>query len=149
MLLTSPSFENEGFIPRKFSCEGGDINPELQIQNVPDGALSLALIVHDPDAPMPGGFTHWVIWNIDPATTLIKEESVPPGAVEGANGAGKSGYRGPCPPTGHGVHHYHFRLYALDASLELPAATKVDDLETDIEKHLIDSADLVGLYRRE
>ncbi len=148
MLLTSPSFENEGFIPKKFSCEGGDINPELQIQNVPDGALSLALIVHDPDAPLSGGFVHWVVWNINPATTLIKEESVPPGAVEGTNGAGKIGYFGPCPPPGHGVHHYHFRLYALDAQLELSAVTTAYDLEIEIKQHLIDSADLVGLYSR-
>jgi Raf kinase inhibitor-like YbhB/YbcL family protein len=148
MILTSPSFENNGPIPKKFSCEGGDINPELQIQNVPPGTQSLALIVHDPDAPMKGGFTHWVLWNIDPAQPVIKEESMPPGAVEGTNGAGKIGYMGPCPPPGHGTHHYQFRLYALDVPLELPPSTKATDLEAEIEKHLIESADLVGLYSR-
>jgi Raf kinase inhibitor-like YbhB/YbcL family protein len=148
MLLTSPSFENNAEIPRKFSCDGGDINPELQIQNVPDGTKSLALVMHDPDAPLPGGFTHWVMWNIDPAVPYIKDESVPPGAVEGMNGAGKVGYLGPCPPPGHGVHHYQFRLYALDSLLELPATAKVTDLEAEIEKHLIETAELVGLYER-
>lgn len=124
------------------------MNPELQIQNVPGGAKSLALIVHDPDAPVPGGFTHWVVWNIDPTAAYIKDESVPPGAVEGTNGAGKVGYMGPCPPPGHGTHHYQFRLYALDSLLDLPATTKAAGLEAEIEKHLLETAELVGLYGR-
>jgi Raf kinase inhibitor-like YbhB/YbcL family protein len=148
MLLTSPSFENNAAIPKKFSCEGGNINPELQIQNVPAGTKSLALIVHDPDAPIEGGFTHWVIWNIDPAQPFIKEESVPPGAVEGMNGAKKIGYMGPCPPPGHGTHHYQFRLYALDSRLDLPLTTTVIELDAEIKKHLLESTDLVGLYSR-
>ena len=143
MILTSPSFKNDNApIPRKFTCDGGGINPEFQIQNVPAGAKSLALIVHDPDAPVAGrpgraslaslshrrsgpiagGFFHWALWNIGPQTTLIKEESAPPGAAEGLNGAGKPGYTPPCPPTGHGIHHYHFKLYALDMALDLPRA---------------------------
>ena len=148
MIITSPSFENNAPIPKKFSCEGGDINPELQIQNIPAGTKSLALILHDPDAPLPGGFTHWVVWNIDPMTMLIKEESIPPSSVEGMNGAGKVGYMGPCPPPGHGVHHYQFRLYALDDMLELSSTTKAADLEAEIEQHLIEAAELVGLYER-
>lgn len=148
MLLTSPSFEHNASIPRKFSCEGGDINPELQIQNVPAEAKSLALIMHDPDAPVPDGFTHWVAWNIKPTATMIKEESVPSGAVEGLNGAGKVGYMGPCPPPGHGIHHYQFRLYALDAPLQLPETTKAAELEVEIKKHLLETAELVGLYSR-
>src|SRR5271157_1153410 len=106
MLLTSPSFEQGTAIPRKFTCDGGGINPELQIQNVPENTRSLTLILHDPDAPIPGGFTHWVVWNIDPKTVLIKEESVPPGAREGLNGARRESYAAPCPPPGHGVHNY-------------------------------------------
>jgi Raf kinase inhibitor-like YbhB/YbcL family protein len=148
MLLTSPSFESGAVIPKKFTCDGGNMNPELQIQNVPAGTQSLALILHDPDASMPGGFTHWVVWNIDPALPLIKEESIPPGASEGLNGSSKVGYIGPCPPPGHGTHHYQFRLYALDSPLELPETAKVTDLEGEIEKHLIETAELVGLYSR-
>ncbi len=148
MILTSPSFENGGFIPKKFTCDGGNINPELHIQNIPPGAKSLALIMHDPDAPMPGGFTHWVVWNIDPASPMIKEESVPPGASEGMNTRG-SGYTGPCPPLGHGVHHYQFRLYALDSPLELSTEATAGVLEAEIEKHLLETAELVGLYGRE
>ena len=149
MILTSPSFENDAAIPRKFSCDGGDFNPELQIQNVPADTKSLALIVHDPDAPRAGGFTHWVVWNINPAIPLIKEESVPPGATEGTNSADKIGYMGPCPPPGHSEHHYQFRLYALDTLLDLPETTQAADLEAKIEEHLLETAELVGLYGRQ
>jgi len=155
MLLTSPSFKNGEYIPKKFSCDGstsltaggGEINPELQIQNVPNGAKSLALILHDPDAPIAGGFTHWLVWNIDPQTVTIKEESVPPGSIEGKNDGGKYGYVGPCPPPGN-PHHYHFKLYVLDAVLELPKEATKADLEAEIGKHVLVETDLVGLYKR-
>ncbi len=137
MLLISPSFESNGMIPKKFSREGGDINPELQIQHVPGGAKSLALIMHDPDAPLPGGFTHWVVWNISPMTTVIKEESVPPGASEGMNGR-SPGYAGPYPPPGHGIHHYEFYLYALDVVLDLPSATGKAELEAAMNTHILE-----------
>lgn len=146
MLLTSPAFEEGGEIPKKYTCDGGDINPALEIQNVPVGAKSLALILHDPDAPITGGFTHWVVWNIKPNTMLIKDESVPPGSVEGWNGGGKTGYMGPCPPNG--MHHYHFQLYALDDVLDLPAESGAEVLLAEIEKHLIDKTELIGLYGR-
>lgn len=148
MLITSPSFENNAPIPRKFTCDGGGINPEFQIQNVPEGAKGLALVLHDPDAPIKGGFFHWVVWNIDPETVLIKEESVPPGAVEGLNSAGRPGYAAPCPPPGHGVHHYHFRLYALDTVLDFPAATSVSGLVAAMAGHILAETDLVGTYER-
>ncbi len=146
MILISPAFDNDTVIPKKYTCDGGDINPELQIQNVPHGTKSLALIVHDPDAPMKGGFTHWVVWNIDPETSVIKEESVPPDAIEGRNGAGRIGYMGPCPPSG--MHHYHFQLYALNAKLNLPATSSLGEIEAQIDGHLISQTDLVGLYER-
>ena len=147
MLLTSPAFEDGGMIPQKYTCDGGDINPVLEIQNVPGEAQSLALILHDPDAPVAGGFTHWVVWNIDPGTSLIKDESVPPGSEEGMNGAGKNGYMGPCPPPG-APHHYHFQLYALDAKLDLPGTATGNDLLKEIAKHKIAETELVGLYGR-
>ena len=151
MILTSPSFENGEMIPKKFTCDGGGINPELQIQNVPAGAKSLALIVHDPDAPdpaapRPGGFLHWTVWNIDPRTTLIKEESVPPGSVEGKNGAGETGYFNPCPRKG--THRYRFKLYALDAMLDIPDSVTLSVLEEEIRSHLLAETELVGLYSR-
>lgn len=123
------------------------MNPELQIQNVPEAAKSLALVLHDPDAPMEGGFTHWVVWNINPKTTLIKEESVPPGSAEGRNGAGKNAYIGPCPPSG--THHYHFMLSALDATLDLPPSAGKDELEAEIAKHLVEKTELIGLYEKQ
>lgn len=147
MTIQSPSFENNGMIPKKFSGEGVNINPELRIRDVPAGARSLALIMHDPDAPRPGGFTHWVMWNIAPMTTVINEGSVPPGAREGKNGRGTS-YLGPYPPPGHGIHHYEFHLYALDTPLDLPATAGKAELETEVRKHLIEEAELVGLYER-
>ncbi len=154
MIVTSPSFENDGYIPERFTCDGstaltasgGDINPELDISGVPAETKSLALIVHDPDAPMAGGFTHWLVWNINPKTPVIKEESVPPGSLEGKNDSGKIGYIGPCPPSG--VHHYHFTIYALSAIIDLKSGSDKKSLESEINKHLIAQADLVGLYQR-
>jgi Raf kinase inhibitor-like YbhB/YbcL family protein len=148
MILTSPSFEDGAPIPQKFTCDGGGINPEFQIQNVPESAKSLALIIHDPDAPISGGFFHWVVWNIGPQTTLIKEESAPPGATEGLNGARRAGYAAPCPPPGHGVHHYHIKLYALDTMLDLPGTTAAFGLAAAMAGHVLAETELVGTYER-
>jgi Raf kinase inhibitor-like YbhB/YbcL family protein len=148
MIITSSLFDDGGMIPRKFTGDGGDMNPELLVQNMPAEAQSLALILHDPDAPTPGGFTHWVVWNIDPRTSIIKEESIPPGSVEGTNDAGRVGYFGPCPPPG-APHHYHFQLYALDAILDLPEAAPVAALRKAIDAHVVAHAELVGCYGRE
>ncbi len=148
MLLTSPQFNNNADIPQKFTCDGGDINPELQIHNVPEGAESLALIVDDSDATRGGSFTHWLVWNISPGTTSIKQESVPPGAIEGTNDFPNLGYGGPCPPKGSAPHHYHFKLYALDAKLDLPQGSEKSGLEAEISKHLLSQTELIGLYNR-
>lgn len=147
MIITSASFDDGGTIPEKFTWDGGDMNPELLIQNVPAEAQSLALIMHDPDAPMPGGFTHWTVWNIKPTMTLIKEESIPPGSVEGETDARSVGYHGPKPTPG-APHHYHFSLYALDAILDLAEGASVAALRKAIDAHAIAHAELVGLYGR-
>ncbi len=147
MIITSPSFVDGGGIPRKFTCDGGDINPELQIQNVPDGTKCLALVVHDPDASNGGDFVHWVVWGIDPGASLIKEESVPPGAWEGVNDAGRPGYMGPCPPPGP-AHRYEFRLYALRAMPDLPQGSSRDAFMEAIGGSVIAEAALTGLYAR-
>lgn len=147
MIITSSAFDDGGNVPQKFTCAGGDINPELLLHNVPEGARSLALVLHDPDAPMAGGFTHWTVWNIDPQTVIIKEESIPPGSVEGKNSAGKVGYIGPCPPPG-APHRYYFRLYALDERLDLPPGAPVDALQQQVDAHTIATAELVGVYKR-
>jgi len=145
MKIISPTFAHQNPIPSQYTCDGGDINPTLQITEVPSQAKSLALIMDDPDAPG-GTFTHWLMWNIDPATTLIEEGSRPEGVVEGVNSASETRYIGPCPPSG--MHHYHFKLYALDSMLDVPSKTSKTHLEEEIKKHLIKSAELVGTYQR-
>jgi Raf kinase inhibitor-like YbhB/YbcL family protein len=148
MIMTSSAFDDGANIPKKFTCDGGDFNPELLIQNIPIETKSLAIILHDPDAPQKGGFTHWIVWNIDPGTSLIKEESVPPGSVEGKNSADQVGYMGPCPPPG-SPHRYYFYLYALDDMLEIPENTTAEVLRGEIDKHVIANAELIGIYGRE
>lgn len=149
MIITSSSFDDGGMIPKKFTCDGGDMNPELLVQNVPAEAQSLALVLHDPDAPKEGGFTHWTVWNIDPRTSIIKEESIPPGSAEGTNDAGRVGYAGPCPPPGAEPHHYHFQLYALDAVLDFQEGAPVAAVKKEIAAHTVAAAELVGRYARE
>ena len=147
MIITSPSFNNGEKISQKFTCDGGDINPELHIQNVPESAQSLALIMDDPDATRGVTFTHWLVWNISPVTALIKQESRPPGSIEGRTDFDRTGYGGPCPPTGK-PHRYFFKLYALDGILDLPEGSGKAELESEINKHLIEKAELIGTYGR-
>ena len=143
--LVSPAFKHNELIPKKYTCDGKDINPPLLIENIPSGAKSLALIVDDPDAPV-GTWVHWVVWNINPDTREIKEDSVPKGAQQGVNDFRKNDYGGPCPPSG--THRYFFKLYALDTMLNLSSKTKKGDLEGAMKGHILEKAELVGLYRR-
>jgi len=145
MKITSPVFKNNELVPPKYTCSGFDINPPLEISDVPKEAKSLALIVEDPNAAV-GTWLHWIIWNIKPETTLIEENSLPPEAVEGMTDFGSAGYGGPCPPAG--THHYYFKLYALDKKLDLKKNSSRDDLEKAISGHVVDSAELIGLYKR-
>lgn len=145
MKLTSPAFEHNGSIPSQYTCDGANINPALQIAEIPEGAQSLVLIMDDPDAPM-GTWVHWTIWNIDPKITEIAENSVPSGGVEGITSFGKSGYGGPCPPSG--THHYVFKLYALDTKLDLAASIDAKSLEQAMSGHVLDQVELIGLYSR-
>ncbi len=145
MKLESPAFENNGFIPKKYTCDGQDFSPPLLISEVPKSAKSLVLIVDDPDAPM-GTFTHWTVWNIPPNTTEFQENSLPQGAIEGLTSWGKTGWQGPCPPSGQ--HRYFFKLFALDQVLELKAGASLSQLKSAMEGHIIDRAELVGLYQR-
>ncbi|MDP3732326.1 MAG: YbhB/YbcL family Raf kinase inhibitor-like protein [Candidatus Omnitrophota bacterium] len=142
MKLTSPEFNNNGFIPKKFTCEGMDINPALIIEDLPANAKSLALIVDDPDAPM-GTWVHWVVYNI-PIISRIEEDSV--AAEQGMNNFGRGDYGGPCPPSG--THRYFFKIYALDADLNLKAGLNKQALEKAMQGHILDKAELVGLYKK-
>ena len=142
--ISSPAFSNNGSIPAKYSCEGEEVSPSLVITGFPSGTKSLALILHDPDAPAPGGFTHWVVWNIDPSANKIPENFK--GAEQGLNGAKQTGYKGMCPPSG--THHYHFKVYALDTKLELDKNTDKAGLENSMKGHILSEGDLVGLYKK-
>ncbi len=146
MKLNSSAFENNQLIPAKYTCDGEDISPPLEISGVPEGSQSLVLIVDDPDAPM-GTWDHWIVWNINPSTSSIEENSVPEEAIEGMNSFGKQPYGGPCPPSG--THHYHFKLYALDTKLELDSSSEKKDVEKAMENHILDRAELIGLYQRQ
>jgi Raf kinase inhibitor-like YbhB/YbcL family protein len=143
--LESNAFEHAQAIPTRHTCDGDDLSPELRWSNVPDGAESLALVVDDPDAPR-GVFTHWVAWGFDPGEEGLGEgESAP---REGRNDFGAVGYRGPCPPPGHGRHRYVFRLYALVGEPGLEAGAGKADLERAIEGHVLTIAELVGTCER-
>lgn len=146
MKLTSPEFEDQGDIPLKFTCDGEDINPRLEISNIPDRAESLALIVEDPDAPG-GTFTHWTAWNISPDTEVIEENSVPTDAIEGMTDFGDAGYGGPCPPSG--THRYFFKIYALGQKVNLESGAGKSDLETAIKERVVDSDELMGNYSKQ
>jgi len=144
MQITSPAFQNNGKIPSRYTCDGKNISPPLIISGVPENAQSLALISDDPDAPV-GLWVHWIMWNIDPKTTEIKENSVPEGAVQGVTSFGDAKYGGPCPPSG--THRYFFKLYALDTKLDLPKTADKNALEAAMKNHILAKAEIIGLYR--
>jgi len=145
MKISSSTFANNSFIPSKYTCDGQDINPSLKIENVPAEAKSLVLIVDDPDAPM-GTWVHWTVWNINPETTEILENSLPKEAVEGMTDFGKPGYGGPCPPSG--THRYFFKIYALDRILALEKGSSLEKLGEEMKDHILDKTQLIGLYQR-
>jgi len=145
MKITTTAFQEGGNIPSKFTCDGADANPPLRFEGVSAEAKSLALIVDDPDAP--GGlFTHWLVWNIDPKTTAVEENSAPSNSVQGKNDFGKSGYGGPCPPSG--THRYFFKIFALDRQLDLAAGSKRAQLDAQMRGHIIAQGELMGRYSR-
>ena len=144
MKITSSAFQEGSNIPLKFTCDGSDTSPPLQITGVPSEAKSLVLIADDPDAP--GGlFTHWLVWNVPPQTNAIAEGSAPKG-VKGTNDFGKSGYGGPCPPSG--THRYLFKVFALDRELDLRAGAKRNQVDAAMKDHVIAQGELVGRYAR-
>ena len=142
MKVTSPEFDHNGYIPPKFTCQGDDINPEIIIEDIPQGAQSLALIADDPDAPM-GTWVHWVVYDM-PVANRIAENSIP--GKQGHNDFGRYNYGGPCPPSG--THRYFFKMYALDAKLDLEEGIDKKDLEEAMEGHVLASAELIGLYKK-
>lgn len=143
MRIVSPAFKHLQPIPKKFTCEGENISPPLNVADVPKNVKSLALIMEDPDNPL-GTKTHWIAWNIEPITRIFQE-----GAkleCEGKNGNNMIGYAGPCPQQG--SHRYFFKLFALDAKLELAAGSSKQELESAMQGHIIDQAEYIGTYQK-
>ena len=145
--ITSPAFSPLETIPQKYTSDGENVSPTLEWEKIPPETKQLALICHDPDAPLPFGFTHWTIYNIPPDVEAIAEGEGNK-YTEGLNTSGSNGYTGPAPPEGHGVHHYYFWLYALDRALDLKAGLSREELLEAIADYVIAQARLVGIYQR-
>ena len=147
--ISSPAFANGQRIPTKYTADGDDISPPLDWSDAPAGTRSFLLVVEDPDAPG-GAFHHWGLYN-------LRSRGVPEGFATGdreddiltaINDFGEAGYRGPAPPRGHGTHHYHFKVAALDATIDPPAWAKVPDVWRVAREHIIGEAELIGTYAR-
>jgi len=144
MKITSV-FENNSKIPSKYTCDGNNISPPLEISEIPENAKTLAIIVDDPDAPM-GTWLHWAIWNIEVNKSSI---SISEGEAPGTQGETNSGgveYSGPCPPRG--THRYFFKVYALNATLDLEEGASKKELENAMQEHILDKAEIIGLYSK-
>jgi hypothetical protein len=141
LTVKSSAFANGNYISEKYTCEGENYNPEIEVENIPAGAKSLALIMDDTESPN-GEFVHWVMWNI-PVKGKINEKIAP--GVQGKNSKKENKYYGPCPPNG--IHKYHFKIYALDKNLDLPASTDKAALLKAMEGHILANGELVGQYK--
>jgi Raf kinase inhibitor-like YbhB/YbcL family protein len=150
--ISSPSFQNGAEIPKKFTCDGADVSPELQWTSPPSGTQSFALISDDPDAPA-GTWTHWVLFDLSAQASSLPEnvskiDELPTGGRQGRNDFRKIGYGGPCPPAGK-PHRYFFKLYALDTKLDLKPGASRQELEQAMQNHILGKAELVGRYQRQ
>lgn len=153
--LTSRAFTEGGEIPKRCTCEGEDVSPDLAWSDLPEGTRSLALIVDDPDAPDPAApkmvFDHWLLYNIPPEVGSlpagVTRTGLPAGTQEGVNSWGRTGYGGPCPPIGR--HRYFHRLYALDAQLDGLSEPTKDQLLLAMDGHILAHTELVGTYQKE
>ncbi len=154
MQLTSTAFDPDSTIPRRYTGDGDDVSPPLAWSGAPQAA-QFALICDDPDAPTAEPFVHWVIYGIPGQSNALpqavatnKQLDQPAGALQGINSFSTIGYRGPAPPRGHGLHHYHFKLYALDQALDLPGGADKKKLLAAMRGHIVAESELVGTYQR-
>lgn len=149
--VSSPSFQNGEEIPKKFTCEGADVSPELEFISPPANAQSFAIIADDPDAPV-GTWTHWVLFDLPAETRSLPEnvakvDEVPTGGRQGRNDFKKIGYGGPCPPAGK-AHRYFFKVYALDKKLNLKPGASRQEVEEAMKDHVLASAEWMGKFQR-
>ncbi len=148
MKLQSNAFNNVGRIPSRFTCDGAGVSPGLAWQEAPPHTQSFAIICRDPDAPS-GTWYHWAVFDIPKTCSALAEGQTPAATRQGTNDFGKQGYGGPCPPRGHGIHHYQFVIYALDVDhLEVTPRSGCRDIEKAAKAHAIATAQLVGTYER-
>jgi Raf kinase inhibitor-like YbhB/YbcL family protein len=148
--LTTTSFSEGGPIPSRYAGPQG-ASPALSWSEVPSTAKELVLLCEDPDAPLPKPYVHWALYGIAPSThtlpeSIPKEATLADGGVQGRNSAGDLGFTGPRPPSGHGTHHYHFQLFALDAPLTLPPGADRDALVQAMKGHVVACGEVVGTY---
>lgn len=143
--VSSSAFGDLSPIPERYTGDGPDVSPALEWSGAPDDAAAFAVVMHDPDAPLIDGFTHWVLYGIPGATTSLSEGTSD--FVAGRNSFGNTGYNGPAPPPGHGVHHYYFWVYALDRVLDLEPGLDRRTLLERIEDHVIEQNRLIGTYQ--
>ena len=148
--VMSSAFEDKGMIPSKYTCDGEDVSPAIVWENVPKGTKSIALISDDPDAPM-GTWVHWVLFNLPGDSNGLGEnvpgtETLQTGGIQGLNSWGRTGYGGPCPPSG--THRYFFKVYALDAMLNLDSKAKKEDLLRGMAMHILAEGQIMGKYKR-
>ncbi|HEY2154695.1 MAG TPA: YbhB/YbcL family Raf kinase inhibitor-like protein [Isosphaeraceae bacterium] len=155
MTIRSDAFDDGRPIPRRYTEDGEDLSPPLEWSGVPEGTRELALVVDDPDAPRAEPWVHWVLYKVPSDVRSLPEGlprtptlSVPSGAMQGKNSWGTVGYRGPAPPRGHGTHHYHFRLYALDAPLAAAPGLEKAGLIKAMDGHVIAGTETIGTYER-
>jgi Raf kinase inhibitor-like YbhB/YbcL family protein len=154
-MLSSSDFVHDGAIPKRFTCQGADVSPELQWSGAPDGTRGFALIVDDPDAPDPAApkmvYVHWVLYNLPASLKVlgqaIEEDALPHGTLQGLNDWKRTGYGGPCPPIGR--HRYFFKLYALDTMLPDAGRPTKPQLEQLMSGHVLAEAVLMGTYEKE
>jgi Raf kinase inhibitor-like YbhB/YbcL family protein len=144
MKLSSPAFPHNGQIPSEYTCDGSDTSPPLAISDVPLNAKSLVLICDDPDAPV-GNWDHWAVFNISPTTKEIPKGAEPKG-TPGKNSWNRTGYGGPCPPSG--THRYFFKLFALNSEINLQAGSGKKEIERAMQNHIVGKAELIGKYGR-
>jgi len=140
--ITSNAFVEGASIPSKYTCEGEETNPPLKVGNMPEDTRTLAIIVEDPDAPG-RTYDHWLAWNIRPDTGIQEHRIV---GMSGKNSAGKTGYHGPCPPSG--SHRYYFHVFALDTELDLPVGSDKSSLQKAMQPHILAKGTLMGRYER-